>query len=91
VRMALGARGSDVQALVIGETLRTVLIGVVVGLVAAAGGAQLLRTLVYGVSATDPITFVAVPLMVTGVAVLAAAIPARRASRVDPASVLRMD
>ena len=91
VRMALGARARDVHALVIGETLRTVMIGVVLGLIAAAGGARLLRALVYDVSATDPVTFVAVPLLVIAVAVLAAAIPARRASRVDPVSVMRMD
>ena len=91
VRMALGARARDVHALVIGETLWTVMIGVVVGLVAAGSGARLLRALVYDVSPTDPLTFVAVPLLVTAVAVLAAVIPARRASRVDPVSVLRMD
>ena len=90
VRMALGARASDVHLLVVGETLRTVGIGVVVGLLGAAG-AQLLRTLIYGVSATDPLTFVAVPLIVVVVAVLAAVIPARRASRVDPVTVLRME
>ena len=91
VRMALGARASSVHALVIGDTLRMVLVGIVVGLLAAAAGARLLRALVYGVSATDPLTFVVVPLMVTVIAVLAAAIPAWRASRVDPVSVLRMD
>jgi putative ABC transport system permease protein len=91
VRMALGARASHVQVLVVGETLRTVGVGVVIGMIAAAGGAQLLRTLVYGVSATDPLTFVVVPLIVVAVAMLAAAIPARRASRVDPVTVLRME
>jgi putative ABC transport system permease protein len=91
VRMALGARASDVQLMVVGETLRTVGVGVVVGVLAAAGGARLLRGLIYGVSATDPATFVAVPVIVVAVAVLAAAIPARRASRVDPVAVLRME
>ena len=91
VRMALGARASDVQLLVVGETLRTVGLGVVVGVVAALSGARVLGSLIYGVSATDPATFVAVPLLVVVVAVLAAAIPARRASRVDPVSVLRME
>ena len=91
VRMALGARASHVQVLVVGETLRTVGIGVVVGMIAAAGGAQLLRTLIYGVSATDPMTFIIVPVVVVAVAVIAAAIPARRASRVDPVTVLRME
>ncbi|HUQ83266.1 MAG TPA: ABC transporter permease, partial [Gemmatimonadaceae bacterium] len=91
VRMALGARGSDVQWLVVGETLRTVGVGVAVGMVAAIAGARVLRALVYDVSATDPLTFVVVPVIVVAVAVLAAIIPARRASRVDPVAILRMD
>jgi len=91
VRMALGARGSDVQRLVLGETLRTVGVGVAVGVVIAAAGARVLRALVYGVSTTDPLTFAVVPVIVVAVAVLAAMIPARRAARVDPATVLRMD
>ena len=91
VRMALGARGRDVQLLVVGETLRTVGVGIALGLVAAVAGARVLRALVYEVSATDPLTFVAVPVLVVAVAVLAAMIPARRASRVDPVTVLRMD
>jgi ABC-type antimicrobial peptide transport system permease subunit len=91
VRMALGARGADVQRLVVGETLRTVGIGIVVGVAGAIAGARLLEALVYGVSARDPLTYVVVPLVVVCVAVLAALIPARRAARVDPVSVLRMD
>jgi putative ABC transport system permease protein len=91
VRMALGARGSDVQRLVLGETLRTVGVGVAVGVVIAVAGARVLRALVYGVSTTDPLTFAVVPVIVVAVAVLAAMIPARRAARVDPATVLRMD
>jgi putative ABC transport system permease protein len=91
VRMALGAKGTDVQLLVVGETLRTVGVGVAVGLLVAIAGARVLRSLVYDVSATDPLTFVAVPLIVVAVATLAAVIPARRASRVDPISVLRAD
>jgi putative ABC transport system permease protein len=91
VRVALGAGSANIQALVLGETLRTVAVGVVVGLAAAVAGARLLRALVYGVSATDPLTFTVVPSVVILVAVLAAAIPARRASRVDPMSVLRLE
>jgi len=91
VRMALGARPNDVKLLVIRETLRTVAVGIVVGIGAAAAGVRLLRGLVYGVSAADPLTFVAVPVVVTAVAVLAAAIPARRASRVDAVTVLRAE
>jgi len=91
VRMALGAQPRDVHVLVIGETLRTVMVGLVVGLVSAAAGARLLRALVYDVSPTDPLTFVAVAVVVTLVSVLAAAIPARRASRVHPVVALRAD
>ena len=91
VRMALGAKGSDVKRLVIWETLRTVAVGITLGITAAAAGVRVLRGLVYGVSAADPLTFVAVPMVVTAVAVLAAAIPARRASRIDPITVLRAD
>ena len=91
VRVALGARAADLQTLVIGETLRTVGAGIVLGLVAAVVGARVLRSLVYETSTTDPLTFVAVPLIVALVAVLAAAIPARRAARVDPVTVLRTE
>jgi len=91
VRMALGARGTDVKLLVVVETLRTVAVGITVGIAGAAAGVRLLRGLVYGVSAADPLTFIAVPMVVTAVAVLAAAIPAQRASRVDPITVLRAD
>ena len=91
VRMELGARGAELQWLVLTETLRTVGVGIVVGLVAALFGARVLRALVYGVSTTDPMTFTVVPCIVMIVGLLAAAIPARRASRVDPASVLRAD
>jgi ABC-type antimicrobial peptide transport system permease subunit len=89
--MALGASATTVHVLVIGETLRTVVIGIAIGGGAAVAGARLLRSLVYGVSPIDPITFIVVPLVVAAVAVLAAAIPARRASRVDPVTVLRME
>ena len=75
----------------LGETLRTVGVGVVVGLIAAAASARVLCALVFGVSATDPMTFAAVPAVVIVVALLAAALPAQRASRVDPASVLRVE
>ena len=91
VRVALGARAADLQTLVVGETLRTVGAGIVIGLVAAFVGAGVLRALVYEVSTTDPLTFIAVPVLVVLVAVLAAAIPARRAARVDPVTVLRTE
>ena len=82
---------TTVQRLVVTETLRTVGVGIVIGVVGALAGARLLRALVYGVSTMDPLTFAVVPAIVVVVAVLAAMIPARRASRVDPVTVLRMD
>ena len=87
----LERQGSDVKRLVIGETLRTAAAGVTVGIAGAAAGVRVLRGLVYGVTAADPLTFIAVPLVVTAVAVRAAAIPAGRATRVDPVTVLRAD
>jgi putative ABC transport system permease protein len=91
VRVALGARAADLQSLVVRETLRTVGVGIVIGLIAALAGARVLRSLIYEVSATDPLTFLAVPVLVALVAVLAAIIPARRAARVDPVTVLRAE
>jgi predicted permease len=91
VRVALGARASDLHVLVVGETLRTVGVGILLGVVAAVAGTRVLRSLVYEVSTTDALTFVAVPVVVVLVAVIAAAIPARRAARVDPVAVLRAD
>ena len=91
VRRALGARTADLHRLVIAEPLRTVGLGVIVGIVAAVMSARVIRALVFGVSAIDPMTFATVPAVVLVVAFLAAAVPARRASRVDPASVLRME
>ena len=91
VRMALGARGLDVQRLVVMETLRTVGAGIIAGIGGAMAGSRLLEALVYGVSARDPLTYVVVPAVVVGVALLAALVPARRAARVDPATVLRME
>ncbi len=91
VRMALGAQGLDLQRLVVTETLRTVGVGIGAGIGGALAGARLLEALVYGVSARDPLTYAVVPVLVVVVAVLAAVVPARRAARVDPATVLRMD
>ncbi len=89
VRMALGARGADVLRLVLGQGVKLTVFGVVVGLPAAMVLSRLMESLLFGVSATDPTTFVGVPLLLTLVALLAAWIPARRASRVDPMIALR--
>ena len=89
VRIALGAQRHDVLKLVFGEAARMIFAGVLVGLVAAAGLTRLIRTLLFDVSPTDPLTFGVVALLLTGIAFVASYIPARRAMRVDPIVALR--
>jgi predicted permease len=91
VRMALGAAAGDVQRLIVADGLRLTAVGVGVGLLLAAGVARLLASQLYGVSAADPLTFVLVPALLGGVALLAAWVPARRASRADPLVALRAE
>jgi predicted permease len=91
LRMALGAQLADVRRLILRQGMMLALIGSAVGLAIAFGGAQMLKSLLYGVSATDPITFGGVALVLLGVALFACWIPARRASRVDPMVALRAE
>ena len=91
IRMALGARRSAIMRLIARQSLPVALIGIVSGLAAAAGLVRLLRTMLYQVDATDPLTFGSVALIVLFVAILAAIIPARRAMNVDPMIALRQD
>ncbi|HEX8280959.1 MAG TPA: ABC transporter permease, partial [Chthoniobacterales bacterium] len=91
LRMALGAQLSDVQKLILRQGMLLAAIGAVIGLAVALGGAQLLKTFLYGVSASDPITFGVIASLLLGIALLACWIPARRASRVDPMIALRAE
>ena len=91
IRMALGAARGDVLRLVLAQGLRLSLTGVAVGLCLSLGLARLLGSLLYGVSVDDPWTFGGVALLLTGVALGASWLPARRATRVDPIIALRAD
>jgi predicted permease len=91
IRMALGAERSDVLKLVIGHGLKLALVGVIVGIAGALALTRFLASLLYGVKPTDPLTFVAVSLILTAVAMLACYIPARRAARIDPNVALRYE
>ena len=91
IRMALGAQRGNVLGLVLGQGTRLTLIGVGIGIVAALGLTQLMSSLLYGVSATDPMTFGAVILVLAAVALLATFVPARHATQVSPIVALRYE
>ena len=91
IRTAFGARTADVLRLVIAEGMLPTLLGIAAGVAGALASAQVLETLVFGISASDPLTLLAVAVTLTLVALLATLVPAYRASRIDPLKVLRAE
>ena len=91
VRVALGAQRRSILSLVIGQGVRVALVGAAVGIAGAFATTRLVSSLLFGVTATDPITFIGVPLLLVLVAVLASWLPAMRATKVDPMKALRYE
>ena len=89
--MALGAERSDVLRLVLTRALQIVVAGLVVGLAGAAAVTRVLQRFLFGVTSTDPIVFTAVTLLLLAVGLMAAWLPARRATRIDPCVALRAE
>ena len=89
IRLAIGARPGSVLSLVLGSGMKLVAVGAALGLLGALAAGRLLAGVLFGVSATDPITYAAVPIVLAGVAALACTVPAVRASRINPITALR--
>ena len=91
VRMALGAQSADVIRLVLGTTARAVASGLVAGLVISVATARLLKSFLFGLTGIDPVTYVAVAFVLVAASLLAAFLPARRATRIDPLVAVRYE
>jgi putative ABC transport system permease protein len=91
IRMALGAQPGDVLKMIVGQGMLVVAIGVAIGVAASFGFTLFMQSMLFGVGAADPVTFIIVPLILTGVALGACFVPARRATKVDPMVALRYE
>jgi putative ABC transport system permease protein len=91
IRIALGARSNDVIGLIVKNGLQWSAFGVAAGVVGAFGLTRLMRSLLFGIEPTDPLTFIGVIVAVMGVVMLASVVPARRATKLDPVSALRTE
>ena len=91
IRMTLGAKPAGILSLILKQGMRPVMLGLLIGFVACAAASRFLSIMLYGVSPFDPLTFTGVSLFLTGIALLACYLPARRATRVDPMEALRYE
>jgi putative ABC transport system permease protein len=91
IRVALGAQRRDVLKLVVGQGMILVLVGIVIGLSASFALTRFMKSVLFGVSPTDPVTFIVIPLLFVSVAVMACYFPSRRATKVDPMVALRYE
>ena len=91
IRMALGAQARDMLRLVMMQGMTLAMIGVTLGLIGSFALQHVMKGLLYGVSATDPMTFVLISLLLFGAALLACYVPAQRATEVDPLTTLRFE